>query len=508
MSTASRGGARKRSRSASSERALDGALGEGGGEGGVVSAPAPAPAPMPVLGPRKGRCPRVVRDTVHGPLRLPPFVWDFIDNNVFQRLRHLLQTGMLRYVVPGATHDRFSHSIGTAHLANTLLTNIAREQPELGITESEINTVVLAALCHDLGHGPGSHGFDKFMRVIDPEWRHEHQSAYLLQHMVETHDLQGAVAAAGVDLHMACELIFGAREKAPPGWKWHGPKPGREFLYEIVSNNTSGMDVDKWDYLQRDAKYLHIKGSFSSQRLLDQGRVLQVDKAMRLAWPVSETSNVMNMFLARYNLHGQAFQHRVTRCIESMCMEALLDLKDMPIGVTGIRLRDAYKHLDVYVQTTDWVFLQPIQGLGGPTAPGADLFARIVRRDLWKQAGCVMLTARFAPNKEDIHAELATLAELPPESFVVDVSTINCGKEQYNPMNKVLFYEVKEAEAGDSYSLQLLGSRPADYMTPMYFQRRILRVFAKQKCSVGALKEALDRWALGALGPHAPVLTR
>jgi hypothetical protein len=461
----------------------------------------------------KARRPRVLQDTVWGLIQLRTFLWAIVDTDVFQRLRYLAQTGFLRFVVPGATHDRFSHSIGTAHLALTLMTNIAQAQPGLGLTDGEINTVVVAALCHDLGHGPGSHGFDRFMKVINPEWSHEHQSVALVQHLALHRGLVDVLAEACVDVHVACEMILGSKDKAPPGWKWRGPAPGREFLYDIVSNATSGMDVDKWDYLERDGMYLNIKGSFSCQRLLDQGRVVPGDKgAMKLAWPVSETTNVMNMFLARYNLHSQAFQHRVTRCIESMAMDGLLLLRDIEVPGTGVKLKDAYKDPEVFIKTTDWVLLMAMQGLHLPTTPdmvkGLQLFKRIQDRDLWPEAGHVMLTPTFAYHADDIVAELSSLAHgLSPSEFMLDMASINCGKGKYDPMPKVPFYEVTAMDARGECDLKLVD-RTADYMRPMYFQRRVMRVFAKDAATIPVLLEAMETWAQGALGPHVVVESR
>lgn len=60
-----------------------------------------------------------------------------------------------------ANHRRFEHSIGVAHLAERMATRLAKTQPNLGITEKDILCVKLAGLCHDLGHGPYSHVYDK-----------------------------------------------------------------------------------------------------------------------------------------------------------------------------------------------------------------------------------------------------------------------------------------------------------------------------------------------------------
>lgn len=65
------------------------------------------------------------------------------------------------------THCRFEHSLGVAHLAETILRNIQRNQPNLDITEKDILCVKVAGLCHDLGHGPYSHVYDgEFRRLL------------------------------------------------------------------------------------------------------------------------------------------------------------------------------------------------------------------------------------------------------------------------------------------------------------------------------------------------------
>ncbi len=61
------------------------------------------------------------------------------------------QTGNCHLVYPSATHDRFQHSVGVAHLARVFAEDLKRRQPRLGITRVDVNCVLLAGLCHDLG---------------------------------------------------------------------------------------------------------------------------------------------------------------------------------------------------------------------------------------------------------------------------------------------------------------------------------------------------------------------
>ena len=273
---------------------------------------------------------RVLHDTVWGTIALPPFLWTIVDTAHFQRLRYLRQNGLLHLVFDGAVHTRFAHSIGTAWLACKLVRRLQAQAPSTDvISDAEVNTVAVAALCHDLGHGPCSHSYDLFMGLIDETWTHEVQTVAMLQHLVKTNaGVQLALDSAGVDVHAVCEIILGSKQNAPKQWVWQGPWPGRAFLFEIVSCSSTGIDVDKWDYLRRDSHYLDIPHAFVSKRLLNACRVANG----HLTWPASEASTVMDMFHARFQLHDRAYQHRVCRLVQRMVMHALFLMKDYEVG--------------------------------------------------------------------------------------------------------------------------------------------------------------------------------
>ena len=81
-------------------------------------------------------------DQVHGYIRMSPTCVSIIDTPQFQRLRDLKQLGTLYYVFPGASHNRFEHSLGVAHLAGETVARFQATQPELGLSARDIDLLV------------------------------------------------------------------------------------------------------------------------------------------------------------------------------------------------------------------------------------------------------------------------------------------------------------------------------------------------------------------------------
>ncbi|KAF8378298.1 hypothetical protein HHK36_029637 [Tetracentron sinense] len=113
--------------------------------------------------------------------------------NARDRLRDLKQLGLVNMVYPGAVHSRFEHSLGVYMLAGEAVHKLQIHQgSELGIDRFDIQTVKLAGLLHDVGHGPFSHLFEReFLPQVlnDSKWSHEQMSEKMIDHIVEQHNI-------------------------------------------------------------------------------------------------------------------------------------------------------------------------------------------------------------------------------------------------------------------------------------------------------------------------------
>ena len=127
---------------------------------------------------------KIINDTIHGQINMSSTAIKIIDTPEFQRLRDIRQLGACNYVFPTATHSRFEHSIGVAHLGkeflNRLVINSWGDKQPLKVEENDYLMVELAGLCHDLGHGPFSHLFDD---LLPEEKNHEYRSGELFKLM-------------------------------------------------------------------------------------------------------------------------------------------------------------------------------------------------------------------------------------------------------------------------------------------------------------------------------------
>ena len=152
---------------------------------------------------------------------------EVVTHPIVQRLHRIKQLGLSSMVYPGAQHTRFQHSLGAFFLMTEAIQSLRGKGVE--VTDHEAESVKLAILLHDVGHGPFSHVLEN---TIAPGVHHEEISLLLMEKM--NRELDG-------QLDLAIRIYKDEYEK--------------RFLHQLVS---SQLDMDRLDYLRRDSFYTGV----------------------------------------------------------------------------------------------------------------------------------------------------------------------------------------------------------------------------------------------------------
>ncbi|KAM9445144.1 deoxynucleoside triphosphate triphosphohydrolase SAMHD1 [Clarias gariepinus] len=441
---------------------------------------------------------KVFNDPIHGHIELHPLLVRIIDTPQFQRLRHIKQLGATYMVFPGAAHNRFEHSIGVGYLAGCLIQELNEKQPELLITKQDILCVQIAGLCHDLGHGPFSHMFDgMFIPKVRPGlgWKHEKGSVQMFDHLVKVNNLEGVMREYGLSLPN--DLIFIKEQIAGPldsavspasQWPYKGRTEEKSFLYEIVANKRTGIDVDKWDYFARDCYHLGIQNNSDYRRFLKFARVCEVKGKKHICTRDKEVGDLYDMFHTRNCLHRRAYQHKVGNIIEVMITEALVKA-DPYIQIRGssgkmYNISEAIDDMEAYSKLTDHIFEQILYSSDPALSEAQDILQDIICRRLYK---CVGQTTpnNYYDVSEEMLSEWAsevseckpegTVVDLMPEDFVVNVICMDYGMKEKNPVNNVYFYC-----KNDPTKAIKIRKNQVSKLLPEQFAEQLIRVYCKK----------------------------
>lgn len=240
-----------------------------------------------------------------------------IDTSVFQRLRRIIQTSYAP-LYSSAVHNRFVHSIGVYHLGEIAATQIKNEVKDLNMDfdiEKYAELFLLACLLHDVGHAPFSHTGESF--YLDKEKGYEDLHSDLLN-AVNSEKFANDIPAGkskSASPHEVMSAIIGINNfgefmpepqdkeffaRCITGYKYGNVDREKSFLNCIISLlNSKVIDVDKLDYLIRDA---YITGfetiSIDYERLLKALTIIEVDDFYELAYKKNAISVIENVVYA------------------------------------------------------------------------------------------------------------------------------------------------------------------------------------------------------------------
>jgi HD superfamily phosphohydrolase len=227
---------------------------------------------------------KYIYDSVHGSIGITKTELKLIDTPIFQRLHRIKQLGVADLVYPGATHSRFAHSIGAMFVMNEYLENVAKDGKPIAESADQKQKLRLAALLHDVGHYPFSHSLETPISEVFKCYDHEEHGKNIIKSILKDY------------------------------MENYTPQDITDILDGKVADDVFGLlissdfDVDKLDYLMRDAYNTGVAyGNVDADRLL---HAMEFDSKGHIVFekpgPVIE-----NFLLARYHMFQAVYYHKV-----------------------------------------------------------------------------------------------------------------------------------------------------------------------------------------------------
>ncbi len=245
----------------------------------------------------------VIRDPIWNNIRVDHTALALLDSEPVQRLRYIRQLGHAFLVYPGATHSRFEHALGTYHLARRVLALLAERGELSRLSADEPPVIRLAALLHDVGHYPFSHALEE---------------AGLPSHEVLAEErVRGTTIARLLD---QTEI----------------PDVGQRVAHLITGTSTSplqglisgSLDVDKIDYLTRDARMCGVPyGNVDVDRLLHSITLVGSSGTSKTIGILEKgVSALESLMFARYQMYRNVYWHHAVRSATVMFKRLVRDI--------------------------------------------------------------------------------------------------------------------------------------------------------------------------------------
>ncbi len=411
---------------------------------------------------------KVIRDPLWNTIRLDPIAVQIVDTAEFQRLRYIRQLGFTHLVYPGATHTRFDHALGVYHLTTVALGRIRenRRTPPEALQGEHL--IPYAALLHDIGHYPFSHALEELEAEYVPTHHEEVSERFLASSSLR----EALVPLGSTAPELLLELISGQSEIPLRG---------------LVSG---ALDLDKMEYLRRDAHFSGVPyGEVDVSRLL-QGLVLLRDPdsgQYEVGVHEKAVAALESLLFAKYQMFRNVYWHHAVRAATVLYKRIVEEAVDSGLLVSH-----------ELVGPTDEELLHEIsrraREADGETAEriGTRWLPTLRQRRLPKRAlelTAADLTGRQvedwvvsgSPRKRAIEDDLALDLDLEPGEVVIDF-----------PAKKAMFQLNVLVERRDGQIQRLgLGGLPGLLDLPrladnLYTTARVLRVFTFEQRSINA----------------------
>lgn len=367
-----------------------------------------------------------ITDPIHRYIRFSETEREIVDTVIFQRLRGIRQLAGAHLVYPSAQHSRFEHSIGTMHIAGYAGETLF-SKGYFG-DEDKVQQLRLAALLHDIGHGPFSHLFEEVL-MEKQNMNHEDMGRQIISQS-EISDILGKHGYNSSDI---CKLSFG--------------QSNIQFFNEIISG---ALSADMMDYLPRDGLFTGVEyGKIDYHRLISS---FEVTTDGHLAINKSALYSLESMLISRYEMYKAVYFHKTVRSAEVMLLRSMM-LADEQLNLTD-------KTLNKYLSLTDEITLERIRLLGNDNKSAARLAQDYKSRKLLK---CVY--EKFLHSHDNLNTKLHAKALFELESRISEIAQLK--KENTVFVDASSASSIPRTPTKEEISSILLIEKEHEYETPV-----------------------------------------
>jgi len=236
---------------------------------------------------------KTIRDPIHSNILLDNLALSLVETPEFQRLRRIKQLGCVNLLYPGANHTRFEHSLGAYHLAVKAV-DLFKAKEWIG--KERMDEIKAAALLHDLGHGPFSHISEEILTNLKGT-THEEQT----KQIILSSPIKDILSKQGIDPVRVVDLI-----------------EGKGKYGALIAGD---LDVDRMDFLMRDAHYTGVRISTDAARIISK---MDFKDDSLVIYETALTA-AEGLLLARFLMYPSLYMHHTCRSAGQMLKHAILD---------------------------------------------------------------------------------------------------------------------------------------------------------------------------------------
>ena len=258
------------------------------------------------------RCSNIINNTIGEVVPFTKRVSKVFNHPIMKRLYNELQLGLMTEIYPGASHNRWSHSLGVFAIVvkyyESLLSDPGNPLLKIIINEDDISHAFLAAIMHDIGHTSVCHDLEAANGKL-----FDHLS--YMRRMVE-------------------DVPFGNKESLFSTIQNYWGKninldriinivihKGKDPVDEIASDCIDGpIDADKLDYIKRDSYYCGVSygDGIDYGRIMNSLTICEKKSKLRLSYYAKGRTAISSLLLARYQLYGSVYWHHTYRCLHAL----------------------------------------------------------------------------------------------------------------------------------------------------------------------------------------------